>query len=89
MRLTYLLVCFLFALSATGQNPKTEKDSTKTVNDSINKIEFSRSLMNGYLLIKYFDFDLRYLLKYNQYEGLRTGIGGVTNHKFSERYKIQ
>ena len=33
--------------------------------------------------------DLRHLIKFNQYEGLRTGLGGVTNKKFSEKYRLQ
>ncbi|AUP81587.1 hypothetical protein C1H87_09665 [Flavivirga eckloniae] len=56
--------------------------------DSIKKREFIKHLGNGYLPTRYFNFDLRYLIKYNQYEGIRTGIGGVTNDAFSEKYRI-
>ena len=56
--------------------------------DSINKNFFLKQLGNGYFPTKYFDFDLRYLVKYNQYEGLRTGLGGVTNKNFSEKFRI-
>lgn len=56
--------------------------------DSIKKNFFLKQLGNGYFPTKYFDFDLRYLVKYNQYEGLRTGLGGVTNKNFSEKFKI-
>jgi hypothetical protein len=34
------------------------------------------------------DFDLRYLLSFNNFEGFRFGIGGVTNEQFSKKYKI-
>lgn len=56
--------------------------------DSIKKNEFVKHLGNGYLPTKYFNFDLRYLIKYNQYEGLRTGMGGITNDAFSKKYRI-
>ncbi len=56
--------------------------------DSINKSEFIKHLGNGYLPTKYFNFDLRYLIKYNQYEALRTGIGGITNDRFSKKFRV-
>jgi hypothetical protein len=84
-----LFSILLIGLKAYSQNPDPKDETTQTEKDSIKKIEFSRSLMNGYLPTRYFDFDLRYLIKFNQYEGLRTGIGGVTNENFSDRYKIQ
>ncbi|MDO5972483.1 hypothetical protein Q4Q35_21995 [Flavivirga aquimarina] len=56
--------------------------------DSIKKREFIKHLGNGYLPTRYFNFDLRYLIKYNQYEGVRTGLGGVTNDAFSKKYRI-
>ncbi|MBT8253498.1 MAG: hypothetical protein HKN00_00905 [Flavobacteriaceae bacterium] len=43
---------------------------------------------DGYFPTKYFNFDLRYLVKFNQYEGFRTGLGGVTNQNFSTRYRL-
>lgn len=86
-----LFVVFLLALATTSfaQQPKTKgKDSTEKVRDSIKKTEFLKYISNGFLPFKYFNLDLRYLLKFNQYEGVRTGLGGVTNDRFSERYKI-
>ncbi|MCF7567439.1 hypothetical protein L3X37_03540 [Sabulilitoribacter arenilitoris] len=56
--------------------------------DSIKKSAFVKQLGNGFLPTKYFNFDLRYLIKFNQYEGLRTGIGGITNETFSEKFRI-
>ncbi len=52
------------------------------------KILFGKKIFNGYLPINKIDFDLRSLIKYNNYEGFRFGIGGVTNEKLSENYKI-
>ena len=91
MSLSRLLVfCFLFSYyNSLAQEPNQENENAKTQNDSIKKIELAKSLGNGYLPSRFFDLDLRYLIKFNQYEGLRTGLGGVTNKGFSEKYKIQ
>lgn len=43
----------------------------------------------GYYTVDFFDFDLTYPLKLNNYEGLRLGVGGVTNAKFSERFRLE
>ncbi len=43
----------------------------------------------GYYTVNFFDFDLTYPLKYNNYEGLRLGLGGLTNEKFSDRFRLQ
>ena len=56
--------------------------------DSIKQNTLVKSLGNGYFPTKYFNFDLRYLIKYNQYEGVRTGLGGITNNSFSDKYRI-
>lgn len=66
------------ALDSIMQKEKIEK-----------KIKIGRRILNGYLPVSFFDFDLRYLLKYNNYEGFRLGLGGVTNDKFSSKYRIE
>lgn len=71
-----------------SQTPKTEQDSLTVENDSIGKSEYLKQLGNGYFPTKFLDIDLRYLVKFNQYEGFRTGLGGVTNDAFSKRYRI-
>jgi len=84
-----LPVVFVFLLATYGysQNPK-EKDTTEIAQDSIRKSEFLKNIGNGFLPIGFFDLDLRYLVKFNQYEGFRTGLGGVTNDRFSEWFRI-
>jgi len=57
--------------------------------DSIRKAEFLRHIGNGYFPTKYINIDLRYLIKYNQYEGFRSGLGGITNNTFSEKFRLQ
>ena len=74
---------FLFFLISYNSQAQSE---TKT--DTIPKSLISKALESGYVETKYFNFDLRYLIKYNQYEGVRTGIGGITNDAFSEKFRI-
>lgn len=52
------------------------------------KLNIGRRILNGYLPIGILDLDLRYLVKYNNFEGFRFGLGGVTNEKFSEIFKL-
>ena len=81
--ITLCLACQIFA-----QIPPSEIDTTEVAIDTLSKKEFLKQIGNGYLPTRFLDIDLRYLIKYNQYEGVRTGLGGVTNDKFSEKYRI-
>ncbi len=86
---TFILLFFLFtAFKAQAQQQIriTERDSIER--DSTRKAFLLQLIGDGYLPTKYFDFDLRYLIKYNQYEGVRTGLGGVTNNTFSTAYRL-
>ena len=74
---------------------ETRKTQTYKTLDSIfkrNKVEktlnFGRKIIDGYLDFGPIDLDLRHFAKYNNYEGLRLGIGGITNNKFSKMFKI-
>lgn len=52
------------------------------------KVKGARKLLQGYFPTRYLDFDLRYLLKYNGYEGFRLGMGALTNAGFSKKYAL-
>jgi hypothetical protein len=80
-----LIIIMLYSCVHYSQTPKTENDAKQ---DSLSKRQFIRQLGNGFFPTKYINIDLKYLVKYNQYEGLRTGLGGVTNNRFSEKYRI-
>ena len=74
----------------------TRSERTYVVLDSVvtkekieKKIKFGRKIINGYLPFGPIDFDLRYLLSYNNYEGFRLGIGGVTNEQFSKIFRLE
>lgn len=57
--------------------------------DGVEKdIYLARKLLKGYYPTKYIDLDLRYLVKYNNYEAFRLGLGGVTNANFSTKYRL-
>jgi hypothetical protein len=86
-----LFVVFLltYATKSFAQHPNIkEKDSVTIAQDSIKKTVFLKNIGNGFLPFNYFNLDLRYLIKFNQFEGFRTGSGGITNNRFSERYRI-
>ncbi|MGM5468908.1 hypothetical protein ACS386_01400 [Flavobacteriaceae bacterium LMO-SS05] len=87
---TYCAILF-FLLCITPAQPQSSSISKDTItieNDTLKKAEFLKQLGNGYYSTKFFNLDLRYLIKYNQYEGFRTGLGGITNTAFSEKYRI-
>ncbi len=53
------------------------------------RIDVIQNFNKGYYPIGFFNFDLTYPIKYNNYEGFRLGLGGVTNTKFSKRFRIE
>jgi len=79
-------MCFFFIGQAQIETPSDE--SVTVTNDSIKKAEFLHHIGNGYFPTKYINIDLRYLIKYNQFEGFRTGLGGITNPTFSNNFKL-
>lgn len=85
MRLLLLvLLTFTFAICNAQVPTVTTKQDTTATRAEKKKSPFS----TGFYPIGFFDVDLRYLIKYNNYEALRLGIGGVTNDRFSDRFKI-
>ncbi|OBX26431.1 hypothetical protein LX77_01371 [Gelidibacter algens] len=83
------LFFFVCIWSAQSQIP-TQVGDTLTVieQDSLKRSKFFKQIGNGFFPTKYIDIDLRYLFKFNQYEGVRTGLGGRTNNNLSERYRM-
>jgi len=54
-----------------------------------NKLLFGRKVINGYVPIGPVDFDIRYLLSFNNFEGFRLGLGGITNEQFSKKFRLE
>lgn len=52
------------------------------------KLEVLNKFKVGYYPLGVFDVDLKYLVKFNDYESLRLGMGGQTNEKLSEKFRI-
>ncbi len=63
-------------------------DSVATKENIEKKLLFGRKILNGYILSGLFDYDLRYLISYNNFEGFRFGIGGITNEMFSRKFRL-
>ena len=83
----YILLVYAFFVTRSQAQSVSETHQEIT-QDSVKRNVFVKGLANGYVPTKYFNFDLRYLIKYNQYEGIRTGLGGITNDAFSEKVRI-
>lgn len=80
-----LLLLLLTAVSAVAQQPTVEvtRDTTET-----GKSQKQSPFQTGYYPLGFFDVDLRYFIKYNNYEGFRLGFGGITNERLFEDFKV-
>lgn len=76
------------SLDIRSQKTYLALDSISIKNRIESRILFGRKIINGYLPIGLVDLDLRKIISYNNYEGFRLGIGGITNEHFSKKYKI-
>lgn len=75
--LDYRMPMTYLALDSIGRKVKLEK-----------RLRLVRKLLLGYVPYGPVDVDLRYLLRYNDYEGFRLGMGGRTNESFSKKYQF-
>ena len=88
MRTPVFLTVFLLLITLSSYGQKittTAQDSTTTPQKSTKK---ESPFTTGYYPIAFFDVDLRYIIKYNNYEGFRLGFGGITNERLFETFKI-
>ena len=76
------------SLDFRGKQTYKTIDSIVVTRGIEHKLKIGRRILNGYLPVGFFDFDLRYLAKYNHYEGFRFGIGGITNEKLSDKFRL-
>ncbi|PKP26982.1 MAG: hypothetical protein CVU03_00065 [Bacteroidetes bacterium HGW-Bacteroidetes-2] len=65
-----------------------DADSSIKYKNIETKIKKISDFNKGYYPIGFFDLDLKFLVKFNNYEGLRSGLGGVTNEKLSENFNV-
>ena len=69
----YRMPMTYLGLDSIGRKVKLEK-----------RLRLAKKLMVGYVPYGPVDADLRYFLRYNNYEGFRMGMGGRTNESFSK-----
>jgi hypothetical protein len=77
------------SLDSRSQNTYSALDSISIKKRIESRIRFGRKVINGYLPLGFIDLNLRKVFSYNNYEGFRLGVGGVTNEQFSRKYKIE
>jgi hypothetical protein len=53
------------------------------------RLGLGRKIINGYFPIGPVDLDLKKIISYNNYEGFRLGLGGITNDRFSKNFRIE
>lgn len=64
-------------------------DSLSVKNKLESRIAIARKFRFGYLPIGKIDVDLKKIFTFNNHEGLRFGIGGMSNEKLSSLYKLE
>ncbi len=64
-------------------------DSIAKKNQIELKITVGRRLINGFIPAGPIDIDLRKFFSFNNYEGFRIGLGGITNDHFSKTIKLE
>jgi hypothetical protein len=64
-------------------------DSLSIENKVEKRIRIGRKIINGFVPFGLFDLDLRQLFSYNNFEGFRFGLGGVSSELFSRKYRLE
>ena len=77
------------SLDLRSKNTYQSLDSLAYRKGIDSKLFFGRKIINGYAPLGFFDFDLRYLISFNNYEGFRFGLGGITNERFSNKFRLE
>ncbi|MDP3313592.1 DUF5686 and carboxypeptidase-like regulatory domain-containing protein [Lutibacter sp.] len=76
-------------ITERGLNTYIKIDSIAYSEGIERKINIGRNLLKGYFPTKYINLNLGKIINLNNYEGLRVGIGGITNHNFSPIVKVE
>ncbi len=77
--------------SVTNRDKKTYLvlDSLAKKEHIEHKINLARSILKGFYPTKYINLNLGKIINLNNYEGLRLGFGGITNNKFSSKFRLE
>lgn len=76
------------SLDMFTQRTYASLDSISIKNKIENRLAFGRKILAGYVPIGFSDINLKNIISFNNYEGFRLGIGGITNEKFSKNIKL-
>jgi hypothetical protein len=76
------------AFSTTELAQFMDLDSIVDASKITRKLETIDKFKAGYFPVGFVDIDLKYLVKFNEYEAFRVGMGGQTNEKLSEDFRI-
>ena len=77
------------SLDLKGQKTYQLLDSLSISKRIEKRLGLGRKIINGYFPIGPVDLDLKKIVSYNNYEGFRLGLGGITNDKFSKNFRIE
>ena len=75
-------------LDSRSMQTYTTLDSIVAKENWEQRILFGRRIFNGYIPVGPVDIDIKQVVKYNNYEGFRLGMGGITNNKFSKIFRM-
>lgn len=64
-------------------------DSLSVSNRVEKRLGIGRKIINGFYPIGPVDLDLKKIISYNNYEGFRLGLGGITNDRLSKNFRIE
>lgn len=82
MQKFFVFFFLVSSISIAAQKSKPSKTKNDTI--SVKKSPFK----TGFYPLGFFDVDLRYFVKYNNYEGMRLGFGGITNQKLFKNVRL-
>jgi hypothetical protein len=63
-------------------------DSISKAENLAPKLKTIEALVRGYIPINWFDLEINRLIRFNNHEGLRLGLGGITNDKVSRHFGL-
>ncbi|WP_175418845.1 DUF5686 and carboxypeptidase-like regulatory domain-containing protein [Aureibaculum algae] len=77
------------SITSRGLETYNVLDSLSESEGAEKKLNIARKVLKGFYPTKYFDFDLSKMINFNNYEGFRFGLGGITNSTFSKIFKLE
>ncbi len=76
------------ALSTQNEISRQRAEIIIKEKDIEEKLALQNSVSTGYYPVGFWDFDLGKFFKFNNYEGIRLGLGGKTNDKLSDKFTV-